>query len=249
MPTEFPAAARPVTSNEQVPAASDRVEVRTPVLIVGFPARELATNCWVVAPEGGRHGVVIDPGVGVADRVRATLRQHHLELAAVLLTHGHLDHTFDAAEICREYGVPAYLHPADRYQLTEPGRGLGVPAGTPLFGRTDFAEPEDVRDLTDGQRLDLADLDIAVTGSPGHTPGSVLFGAPDGVCFSGDTLFAGSIGRMDLPGGSEETMARTLAEVVWPLPDDTVVHPGHGPSTTMATERATNPYLLQRTQR
>ena len=222
------------------------------MLIVGFPARELATNCWVVAPDGGRHCVVIDPGVGVADRVRTTLREHDLQLAAVLLTHGHLDHTFDAAEICGAYGVAAYLHPADRYQLTDPARGLGVPTGVPLFGRTNFAEPAEVSDLADGLRLELADLDITVTGSPGHTPGSVLFGMRDGqspVCFSGDTLFAGSIGRMDLPGGSEETMARTLAEVVWPLPDDTVVHPGHGPSTTMATERATNPYLLQRTSR
>jgi hydroxyacylglutathione hydrolase len=186
---------------------------------------------------------VIDPGVGVADRVDAALQAHGLTLAAVLLTHGHLDHTFDAAQICRAHDVPAYLHPADRHQLADPWSGLGAPSSMPLFGRTEFAEPDEVRDLAAGP-LEPAGLTFTVTSSPGHTPGSVLFGL-DGVLFAGDTLFAGSIGRVDLPGGSESEMARTLAEVIWPLADDIVVHTGHGPSTTMATERATNPYLLQ----
>ncbi len=213
-------------------------------VIEGFPARQLETNCWIVGPGDGRQCVVIDPGVGVADRVDAALRAHELTLAAVLLTHGHLDHTFDAAQICRAHTVPAYLHPADRHQLADPWSGLGAPVSMPLFGRTEFTEPDEVRDLADGQTLELAEFSLTVTSSPGHTPGSVLFGM-DGVLFAGDTLFAGSIGRVDLPGGSETQMARTLAEVIWPLADDLVVHTGHGPSTTMAAERATNPYLLQ----
>jgi hydroxyacylglutathione hydrolase len=250
-PTRFSGAVRPVTSVSRISDTNQGYEVRTAVLagvIEGFPARQLETNCWIVAPGDGRQCVVIDPGVGVADRVQAALRAHELHLAAVLLTHGHLDHTFDAAQICRTYGVPAYLHPADRHQLADPWSGLGVPSSMPLFDRTEFAEPDEVRDLVGGQTLELADLSLTVTSSPGHTPGSVLFGVDgaDGpVLFAGDTLFAGSIGRVDLPGGSETEMARTLAEVIWPLADDIVVHTGHGASTTIVAERATNPYLLQ----
>ncbi|HEX3813023.1 MAG TPA: MBL fold metallo-hydrolase [Mycobacteriales bacterium] len=218
------------------------------MLIEGFPARQLDTNCWVVAPDDGRQSVVIDPGAGVLDRLQAVLDAHGLRPAAVLLTHGHLDHTFSVEPICRTYGIPAYVHPADRHQLADPWSGFGAPAGMPLFGQTTFAEPAEVRELADGQRLAVAGLEFIVAGSPGHTPGSVLLelSTPDGpVCFSGDTLFAGSIGRMDLPGGSEPTMQRTLAEVVLPLADETVVHPGHGPSSTIGAERTTNPYLLQ----
>ena len=117
-----------------------------------------------------------------------------------------------------------------------------MPAGIDLFGRSEFAEPAEVRGFAGS--VSLAGLDFAVTESPGHTPGSVLLGL-DGVLFSGDTLFAGSIGRMDLPGGSEQAMAHTLANVIWPLPDEIVVHPGHGPSTTIGAERAGNPYLIE----
>jgi glyoxylase-like metal-dependent hydrolase (beta-lactamase superfamily II) len=170
------------------------------------------------------------------------LRAHDLHPAAVLLTHGHLDHTFCAAEICAAYGIAAYIHPADRHQLADPWSGFGAPIGTPIFGRTEFGEPTDVRSYD--ASLDVAGLRFTVTGSPGHTPGSILLTVDD-LMFSGDTLFAGSIGRMDLPGGSETQMATTLADVIWPLPDDLAVHPGHGPSTTIGAERTGNPYLRQ----
>jgi len=212
------------------------------VLVQSVLATQLDTNCWVVAPGDGGQAVAIDPGVGVLDRVHDTLRAHGLHLAAVLLTHGHLDHTFSVEEICREHGVPAYIHAADRAQLADPWSGFGAPHGTPIFGRSDFAEPADVR--TYDTTLSVAGLDFTVTESPGHTPGSVLLGLP-GLLFSGDTLFAGSIGRMDLPGGSEAQMAATLTNVIWPLPDELVVHPGHGRSTTIGAERAANPYLRE----
>lgn len=211
-----------------------------PVLVQSVLATQLDTNCWVVAVAD--EAVVIDPGVGVVDRVAGTLQAHDLHPVAVLLTHGHLDHTFSAAEICAAYGIPAYIHPADRHQLADPWSGFGAPAGMPVFGRREFAEPAEVRPY--GASVEVAGLRFAVTESPGHTPGSVLLTVED-VMFAGDTLFAGSIGRMDLPGGSEARMAATLTDVIWPLPDDLVVHPGHGPSTTIGAERANNPYLRQ----
>jgi hydroxyacylglutathione hydrolase len=216
--------------------------VSAPVLVQSVLATQLDTNCWVVARGAGEQAVVIDPGVGVVDGVAETVRAHDLHPAAVLLTHGHLDHTFCAAEIAAAYGIPAYIHPADRHQLADPWSGFGAPTGMPIFDRTEFPEPADVRSY--GASLDVAGLRFAVTGSPGHTPGSILLTVEE-LMFSGDTLFAGSIGRMDLPGGSETQMAATLTDVIWPLSDDLVVHPGHGPSTTIGAERASNPYLLQ----
>src|SRR5581483_10835732 len=122
----------------------------------------------------------------------------------------------------------------------------GLPPGTPLFGSLTFAEPADVKPLGDGDKISIAGLDLAVRHAPGHSAGSVVFGlqseeAPQ--LFSGDVLFAGSIGRVDLPGGSMGDMERSLRTVILPLEDATVVHPGHGPSTTIARERATNPFL------
>ncbi len=166
----------------------------------------------------------------------------------MLLTHGHVDHTFSVVPVCQARGVPAYIHPQDRVQLTDPWSALSVPRGTPLFGSLTFAEPDDVRELADGEKVSLAGLDFVVRHAPGHTQGSVVFGTatPDEpILFSGDVLFAGSIGRCDLPGGSLTDMEHSLREVILPLDDATVVHAGHGPSTTIARERATNPYLVE----
>jgi hydroxyacylglutathione hydrolase len=122
-----------------------------------------------------------------------------------------------------------------------------MPAGTPIFGQLTFAEPDDVRELGDDETITIAGLDFGVRHAPGHTAGSVVFGLTvdeEPILFSGDVLFAGSIGRVDLPGGSMAAMANSLRHVILPLPDDTVVLPGHGQETTIARERATNPYLL-----
>lgn len=218
------------------------------MLIAGFPAPAFGTNCWVVATAAGEQCVVIDPGIGVADQLDAVLAEHRLRPAAVLLTHGHVDHTFSVAPVCGARGIPAYIHPADRNQLADPWSGIGVPPGTPLFGGLTYAEPDDVVELVDGETLDLAGVRLSVSVAPGHTPGSLVFGVdtPDApVLFSGDLLFAGSIGRVDLPGGSAEAMIASLARVVLPLDDATVVKPGHGPDTTIGAERAVNPYLLE----
>jgi hydroxyacylglutathione hydrolase len=216
------------------------------VLITGFPSAMTDTNCWVVAPAAGEQCVVIDPGIGVVPQLDEVLAEHRLHPVAVLLTHGHFDHTFSVLPVCQARDVPAYIHPGDRRQLADPWSGVGMPPGTPLFGTLTFAEPDDVRELASEDTVGIAGLDFAVTHAPGHSAGSVVFGltgADDTVLFSGDVLFAGSIGRTDLPGGSMAEMEASLRKVILPMDDATIVHPGHGPSTSIARERLTNPYL------
>jgi glyoxylase-like metal-dependent hydrolase (beta-lactamase superfamily II) len=214
------------------------------VLVEGFPSPMTDTNCWVLAPGRGEQCVVVDPGAGVEAALDEALARHRLAPVAVLLTHGHFDHTFAVLPVCQARDVPAYIAPADRPQLADPWAGVGLPKGTPMFGRLTWAEPADVRPLTDGQRLDLAGLSLEVAAAPGHTPGSVVFRAPDQL-FTGDLLFAGSVGRTDLPGGSTEQLLASLARLVLPLPDETLVRPGHGRDTTVGAERAANPFLRQ----
>ena len=127
--------------------------------------------------------------------------------------------------------------------LTDPARGLSLRPGLELFGGLTFSEPDDVRELTDGAVLSLAGLEITVDHAPGHTPGSVAFRSSTSVMFSGDLLFAGSIGRTDLPGGDPAAMMDSLARVCLTLPDETAVLPGHGPQTTIGAERAGNQFL------
>ncbi len=216
------------------------------MLIAGFPSAATDTNCWVVAPAPGEQCVVIDPGIGVAGRLDELIAEHRLHPVAVLLTHGHFDHTFSVLPVCQARDVPAFIHPGDRAQLADPWSGVGLPVGTPLFGSLTFAEPDDVRELADKDTVTIAGLEFAVTHAPGHSAGSVVFGlsgADDAVLFSGDVLFAGSIGRTDLPGGSMAAMEASLRDVILPLDDATTVHPGHGPSTSIARERLTNPFL------
>jgi glyoxylase-like metal-dependent hydrolase (beta-lactamase superfamily II) len=212
------------------------------VLVVGFPAGPWQTNCWVVAAAAGERCVVIDPGHGAEGPLDDVLERHRLQPAAVLLTHGHVDHMWSVVPVCGARDVPALIHPADRGQLTDPNSALGIPPGTPILGRLDWSEPADVRELRDGETLDLAGLSLRVDSAPGHTPGSVTF-TGDGEFFSGDLLFAGSIGRTDFPGGSFEQIQESLARVPLRLPDETLVRPGHGPDTTIGRERASNPFL------
>ncbi|MDT4917358.1 MAG: hydroxyacylglutathione hydrolase [Pseudonocardiales bacterium] len=216
------------------------------MLVAGFPSDVTDTNCWVVAPADGEQCVVIDPGIGVTGQLDEVIAEHRLHPVAVLLTHGHFDHTFSVLPVCQARDVPAYIHPADRGQLADPWSGVGMPKGTPLFGSLTFAEPDDVRELRSADKISLAGLEFVVTHAPGHSAGSVVFGltgAAEPVVFSGDVLFAGSIGRTDLPGASMAEMEASLRDVILPMDDATVVHPGHGPSTSIARERATNPFL------
>ena len=220
------------------------------MFIAGFPAGPWGTNCYLVATGPGTECVVVDPGKDAAPAVEQVVREHHLKPVAVLLTHGHIDHMWSVTPVSGTYDATAWIHPGDRHLLTDPMAGISPESAQMLLGgKHTFTEPDDVRELGDGQALELAGLQVTVDHTPGHTEGSVTFRTPyddqgvSEVMFSGDLLFAGSIGRTDLPGGDHPTMLRSLATKVLPLADDIVVLPGHGEQTSIGRERASNPFL------
>ena len=236
------------------------------MFIAGFPAGPWGTNCYVAATAAGSECVVVDPGKDAAAGVDEVVREHRLKPVAVLVTHGHVDHMWCVAPVAGTYDATAWIHPSDRHLLTDPMAGMSRETTQLLLGGNyQWAEPDDVRELSDLQTVELAGLTFVVDHTPGHTEGSVTFrtpwSAPDSnggstsgstsegdiseVMFSGDLLFAGSIGRTDLPGGDHPTMLRSLTEKVLTLPDDIVVLPGHGEQTSIGRERATNPFLLE----
>ena len=221
------------------------------MFIAGFPAGPWGTNCYVVATGTGSECVVVDPGKDAAAGVDQVVREHGLKPVAVLLTHGHIDHMWSVTPVAGAYDATAWIHPGDRHLLTDPMAGLSPESASMLLGgHYEFVEPDDVQEISDGRTLELAGLELVVDHTPGHTAGSVTFRAPyaeqgiSEVMFSGDLVFAGSIGRTDLPGGDHPTMLRSLRDKVLPLADDIVVLPGHGEQTSIGRERATNPYLL-----
>jgi hydroxyacylglutathione hydrolase len=240
------------------------------VLVAGFPAGSFGTNCFIVAPGAGEECVIVDPGQDAERGIDEILEQHRLRPVAVLLTHGHIDHIWSVVPVCGAKNITAYIHPGDREMLSDPARGFPPEVGRQLLGGLRFTEPDDVAELADGATLALAGLEFTVDHAPGHTPGSVTFrlpaaggrrvtpgigpsgGGPAGgepILFSGDLLFAGSIGRTDLPGGDHRAILRSLARVCLPLPDETLVLSGHGPPTTIGAERASNPFLAPLTER
>lgn len=228
------------------------------MLTASFPATVFGTNCYVIARGQGEECVIVDPGIGVLETLREALTELKLRPAAVLLTHGHVDHVYSVTPVCGGT-IGAYIHTDDRYRLADPLSSLGpqlVGMFEQQFGKKPtWTEPNDVVEIRDHQSLELAGMTFEVRHTPGHTEGSVIFGIddlPDGLPagadvastqLTGDTLFAGSIGRTDLAGGDGDAMNRSLREVILTLPDTSLVLPGHGPGSTMARERATNPYL------
>ena len=239
------------------------------MLVTGFPAGAFAANCYLVAPAPGEECVIIDPGQDAERGIEELLDRFRLKPIAVLLTHGHIDHMWSVAPVCGAKGVPAYIHPDDRDLLSDPAKGMSLLAKQQFLGGMTFSEPDDVRPLDDGEVVALAGLEFTIGHTPGHTPGSVTFRsdaedepssfwpypealsgparsqgrtfAPDAL-FTGDLLFAGSIGRTDLPGGDHQQILHSLARTLT-LPDEVIVLPGHGPQTTIGDERKTNPFL------
>ncbi|MGB3351522.1 MAG: MBL fold metallo-hydrolase [Mycobacterium sp.] len=220
------------------------------MLITGFPAGMLACNCYVLAPAAGADALVVDPGQRATGRLREILDEHRLTPAAVLLTHGHLDHIWSAQKVADTYGCPVYVHPEDRFMLTDPIKGFGkgplAGLGRLALGAM-FREPRQVIELDrDGDKIELGGITVAVDHTPGHTRGSVVFRVADGpeeVAFTGDTLFRQSVGRTDLPGGSGRDLLQSIVTKLLVLGDDTLVLPGHGERTTIGAERRTNPFL------
>jgi hydroxyacylglutathione hydrolase len=220
------------------------------VLITGFPAGMLQCNCYVLAPRPGSDAVIVDPGQRAFGPLRRILDEHRLTPAAVLLTHGHIDHIWSAQKVADMYGCPAFIHPEDRYMLTDPVKdftsGFLGGLGRMAFGAV-FREPRQVIELdADGEKLDLGDMVVTVDHTPGHTRGSVVFrveGDATEVALTGDTLFRRSVGRTDLPGGSGRDLLGSILTKLLVLDDATVVLPGHGEKSTIGDERRTNPFL------
>ena len=210
---------------------------------------------------------IIDPGEFGAEQVPTVLDRLELRCEAILLTHGHLDHVWAVPDLARSLDVPVHLHPQDRWLWDVPAAGFGVPPAQAdlllrqQFGLTWDPPSERLVDLADHQRLTVAGVEYTVRHTPGHTPGHVTFlghgldGAPvqfamgtadeaDGeVLFSGDLIFAGSVGRTDFPRGSSDELMRSIVDTVVPLEDQTLILSGHGPDTTVGRERATNPFV------
>jgi hydroxyacylglutathione hydrolase len=206
----------------------------------------LQCNCYVLAPREGADAIIVDPGQRAMRPLRRILDERRLTPAAVLLTHGHIDHMWSAQKVADTYGCPVFIHPEDRFMLTDPIAGIGPKLAQLAMGAF-FSEPRQVVELDrDGDKIELGGITVAVDHTPGHTKGSVVFRVADGpveLAFTGDTLFKQSIGRTDLLGGSGRDLLTSIVEKLLVLDDDTVVLPGHGPRSTIGAERRTNPFI------
>lgn len=195
-------------------------------------------NCYLVTDEETNRGVLIDPG-DEGDRIVEMVRSSDVTLEAIWLTHAHLDHIGAIAEVRRHFDVPVFLHPLDQPYYTRLSARAAEMYGLP------FEQPDGPdRELADGDVVHCGGLQFSVMHVPGHAPGLVSFNG-NGVAFGGDLLFAGSIGRTDLPLASPTDMDASLERFAT-LPDATVVYPGHGPKTTLAREKQSNPFLTGR---
>jgi len=220
------------------------------VLIDRVIAPYFETNCWILALGSGQECIIVDPGMAkpnLVKEIEEKVTDLNLKPVAVLITHGHLDHTFSVLPLTKQVPMRTFITGADRFLLTDPmgalDRGGVSEQFLKAFGMEKFKEPDEVVELEDFLTFEVAGMQITSIFAPGHTKGSVIFTVDDQQLISGDVLFAGSIGRTDLPTGSANEMRKTLRDRILTLPDGLNVLPGHGGQTTIGTERVRNPYL------
>lgn len=199
-----------------------------------FVVGPIDVNCYVISDDNGI-GAVIDPG-GNAERILAYIKKENLDIRYVLNTHGHGDHIGADDAVRDGTGAPLYIHAADADMLTDARKNLSA-----FMGYQALARPADVL-LHGGEEIAVGDIKLKVVCTPGHSAGGVCF-VGDGFVFSGDALFADSIGRTDFPGGSQVELVSSIKRELMVLPDETEVYPGHGPKTTIGWEKVYNPYL------
>jgi len=200
------------------------------------PAGMNRTNCYIVGCEETMEGAVIDPG-GEGERLVREIENSGLDVEYVLITHAHFDHIGGVADVVEATGAHLAIHPKEQPLLEAGGGastwGFSVPS----------SPPPDVM-LSEGQIIEVGQLSFEVLSTPGHSPGGVSFyEADEGAAFVGDVLFSSGIGRTDLHGGDRQTLMRSIKRVLFSLPDDTVVYPGHGPKTTIEREKRSNPWV------
>lgn len=197
----------------------------------------VATNCYFAVNEDTKETVIVDPADS-AQRISEKISGEGLQLKAILLTHGHGDHMLAAEELRNRFGVPVFACCEEETLLGNPQQNLT----TALFGRPVTLKAD--RWLRDGEKIEEAGFCFQMLATPGHTPGGCCYYEESaGALFSGDTLFCGSVGRTDFPGGSMGTLIRSVEEKLMVLPDETIVYPGHEEETTIGAERRSNPYL------
>jgi hydroxyacylglutathione hydrolase len=209
------------------------------MVIESFVVGMLQTNCYLLGERKTQQAVVIDPG-GDSERIARRIQQLGLNLMAILNTHGHFDHIMDAWALKQRLGGEIYLHSKDEVIFRQSMAGMGSLVAPRRGGTNEKVD----RELKEGDSLVFGPLRLKVLETPGHTPGHVSFHFSEaGIIFVGDTLFAGSIGRTDFPGGSYPRLIRSVREKIFPLDGKTVVYPGHGPKTTVEREKRSNPFF------
>jgi glyoxylase-like metal-dependent hydrolase (beta-lactamase superfamily II) len=205
-----------------------------------LPVGALQCNCSILGDETSGEAIVVDPGDDIP-RIMAILQRHKLTVKQILITHAHIDHIAGAARLKRLTGAPILYNPRDLPLV----KMMDVQAGWLGMATPEVLPPDD--SLDQGRIIEIAGLSGEILHTPGHTQGSVCLYLPEqSLLLAGDTLFAGSVGRTDLPGGDGATLIRSIHNQLLPLPDSTVVVPGHGPNTTIGEERESNPFLIVR---
>jgi hydroxyacylglutathione hydrolase len=209
------------------------------LIVEAFTVGLLMANCYVVGCEKSERAVIIDPGFGSKEskRIFERVSERGLEIECVVNTHGHIDHTCGNGLVKEKMSVPLLIHKGDATMLTDSRINLSEGVGM-----TNWASPPADRLLEEGDVIDVGELSFKVIHTPGHSRGSISILGED-VVFTGDTLFAGSIGRTDFPGSSTEMIIHSIRNKLMKLPDDMKVYPGHGPSSTIGQEKRSNPFV------